>query len=144
MRRNVPRALPATLALLLILGFSAVFAAFALGGDEAGEPDEARPLVTAEDAAALADCAAVVAAYEELMTVHRSCREDADCHVVLGHCAQGLGGCWYAVEQRVSADDAERLAGRHRELGCGGGVCRCARPPDAAACRDGLCVGAAD
>jgi hypothetical protein len=105
------------------------------GGDNGGG------VVSEEAAAALANCDAVAKAYLALFDDHRACREDADCQILDGHCAQGLGGCWYAVNREVSAGDAERLAARHRELGCSGGVCRCRQPPERAECRDGVCAG---
>lgn len=93
--------------------------------------DEVRSLVA---------CGDVAEAYRGLMAKNRSCTRDADCQVIEGACAIGLGGCWYAVNRSVGYDDADRLATRYRELACGGPVCRCAAPPERAVCDEGVCT----
>ncbi len=106
-------------------------------------PEEAieracRPPVGSE-VRSLVSCGDVAEAYRRLMEENRACSSDADCHVVEGSCAIGLGGCWYAVSRSVTFDDADRLTARYRELGCSGPVCRCAAPPERAACVEGVC-----
>lgn len=107
-------------------------------------PEEAieracRPPVGSE-VRSLVSCGDVAEAYRRLMEENRACSSDDDCHVVEGSCAIGLGGCWYAVSRSVTFDDADRLTARYRELKCSGPVCRCAAPPERAACVEGVCT----
>jgi hypothetical protein len=88
----------------------------------------------------LVACGDVAEAYRRLMEENRSCSSDDDCHIVEGACAIGLGGCWYAVSRSVTYDDADRLTARYRELACNGAVCRCAAPPERAACVEAVCT----
>ena len=84
-------------------------------------------------------CAQLEADYTRL-TSRTRCRADADCHIVEGQCAHGLGGCSHAVSTSVSGSSLTNLGQAFRQASCGGGACRCARPPSAARCEAGSCV----
>jgi hypothetical protein len=94
---------------------------------------------------ALATCEDVRAVYNFLTErVDPSCNPAVGCHVVLGHCGIGLGGCWYAVSRTVKQEYLDALAERFLELGglreCVSGVCDCAPPPPSASCVEGRCL----
>jgi hypothetical protein len=80
--------------------------------------------------------------YDELVTspLNATCSDDADCHVVDGHCWMGLGGCWYVVNQNLQQTDLEQLANGFTGLGCFGPICLCVETPESVGCVDGLCV----
>jgi hypothetical protein len=86
-------------------------------------------------------CDDIEARYEGLLQEATACEVDADCQILNGHCGEGLGGCYAAVNQRVSGADLSALVGQWRELECVGPVCDCPVPPERAACQEGLCVG---
>ncbi|MEM7050706.1 MAG: hypothetical protein AAF604_13655 [Acidobacteriota bacterium] len=108
----------------------------------AAEPAPSAESAAAEtlDVSSLADCDTVITAYKGLMDDSAACQQDSDCRVEAGNCDTGLGGCWYAVATDFDTELKGRLVERHRELACGGGVCRCPAPPEAARCEAGRCV----
>ena len=68
------------------------------------------------------------------------CEGPDSCHYVDGHCAVGLGGCFYFVNQSVRSQHLDALARRWNELGpCAAWVCDCGRPQRMPACTDGRC-----
>jgi arylsulfatase A-like enzyme len=86
-----------------------------------------------------ATCEAVRETYERRLEEAAACDADGECRIVAGDCADGLGGCWYAVGGGFDEAARQALVTRYRELGCTGRVCRCAAPPPGAECRGGRC-----
>lgn len=73
------------------------------------------------------------------------CGDDAGCRILAGHCEVGLGGCFVATGYGIGQWDLDILASEWVAAGCGGGgVCKCAPPPDAAYCIDGRCAAAVE
>lgn len=90
--------------------------------------------------ATLPTCADVEQRYADLVSGFRACTVDADCQVVAGHCAVGIGGCHEVVSTCLDGavlDEVSALWQVHSE-GCMGGVCDCDVPP-AIACVRGVC-----
>jgi hypothetical protein len=109
---------------------------------EAGVPAEAVPSAQGAagpaDPESLATCDDVGSAYSRLVA-NQSCTVDADCHVVGGSCAVGLGGCHETVNVAVTQQQLGALTDRWTALGCIAGACRCA-PEGPVKCQDGTCV----
>lgn len=83
-------------------------------------------------------CAGIEAEYERLVS-RSACESDADCQIVIGQCAHGLGGCSHAVSASVDQGVLDALGQAYREARCGGGACRCRPPPASAQCVAGAC-----
>ena len=107
-------------------------------GPSDAESMDAAP-TDAEPDAGSRDCAAIQAEYDALVT-STACEEAAQCQIVDGHCAVGLGGCWYTVNVNVMQGELDALAAEYVALGCTTGVCRCLPPPASAACDQAMCV----
>jgi hypothetical protein len=109
---------------------------------EAGTPAESVPSTQGAagpaDPASLATCDDVGSAYSRLVA-NQSCTVDADCHIVSGSCAVGLGGCHEVVNVAVTQEQLGALTDRWTALGCIAGACRCA-PEGGVKCQDGTCV----
>ena len=107
------------------------------------DPMDADPVdadvVDAEPTDAARNCAAIEAEYQALAAA-TNCQEMEACKVVFGHCAIGLGGCWYTVNSSVAQTDLDMLSTEWLALGCTGGVCSCIAPPNSAICDQGVCV----
>jgi hypothetical protein len=58
---------------------------------------------------------------------NQRCQTQEECSVINGHCAIGLGGCYYGLSIDQGVLDA--IAARWRAAGCRGPVCRCTAPP---------------
>ena len=71
---------------------------------------------------------------------HQSCNAPEDCQILAGQCGGGLGGCWEVTNTGVTQAQLEALAAQFATLGCISAVCKCAAPPAAATCSDGVCV----
>ena len=78
--------------------------------------------------------------YESLVSMTQ-CDGPLDCHILDGHCGQGLGGCFYAVNISVTADQLNAVAQDWQANDCMGPVCACAAPPTDVDCIDEQCVG---
>ena len=86
-------------------------------------------------------CASIEASYEQLVgTTNQMCSDPNECQVLAGHCAIGLGGCWYTLNGSVSQAQLDALAAQWTGLGCMGPVCLCLPPPTSAVCEQGMCV----
>jgi hypothetical protein len=84
-------------------------------------------------------CATIEAEYQDLVS-RTGCQDFMQCKVVNGHCATGLGGCWYTVNVSVNQADLDALATEYADLGCTSSVCRCAAPPAMAICDQNVCA----
>lgn len=84
-------------------------------------------------------CEDLAAAYDDYVS-HTACTEDSDCEIAYGLCGIGLGGCYHAVNRRWGEDGIRALGQEWLEAGCGGPVCDCAPPAEAAVCSSGTCV----
>lgn len=92
----------------------------------------------------LATCEEVEAVYEFLVNDYGThCGFDTACHLVTGHCTEGLGsGCYYPLTTKVAFADLQALAIRFEELGCfdpDEPICECPPPPDRVSCENGRC-----
>lgn len=88
-------------------------------------------------------CDDVQAAYDHLTgDAGRACDTGEDCHIVSGQCSFGIGGCWEAVNAKVSEAELRALGQRFADLGCTTWVCDCMESPADVACVDGLCQAA--
>ena len=84
-------------------------------------------------------CETIEAEYQAIVS-RTGCQDLQQCQVVNGHCAVGLGGCWYTVNVSVMQSELDALADEYTNMGCTSAVCRCTAPPNAAICEQGVCV----
>lgn len=90
-------------------------------------------------------CKDVQKDYSGLVAKNIACLESADCHVVLGYCGVGLGGCWHVVSKKLTQSSLMALRDQWTRLSCRGPVCSCTPPPKAVSCVAGTCkAGAAN
>jgi hypothetical protein len=68
------------------------------------------------------------------------CVDQDDCHVLIGQCGAGLGGCHHVVNTGVSQMQLDDLGQAWTDAQCGGGVCDCAEPPSEVECTNDVCV----
>jgi hypothetical protein len=86
-------------------------------------------------------CASIDAAYQALVSAtNETCNDPNECQVLMGHCAIGIGGCWYTLNGSVTQAQLDALALQWQMLGCMGPVCLCLPPPSSAVCDQGSCV----
>ncbi len=84
-------------------------------------------------------CDEIEVTYESLIASSTACDNDDQCHVVLGHCFVGLGGCWYVVNDSIDQTNLDDFATQFESQGCTGAVCFCAPPPAAIGCVNNTC-----
>ncbi len=84
-------------------------------------------------------CEDIAAAYDDYVS-RTACTEDFDCQIAYGLCGIGLGGCYHAQSRRWGEDGVRALGQEWLAAGCGGPVCDCPTPPEAAVCDLGTCV----
>jgi hypothetical protein len=68
------------------------------------------------------------------------CAGDDECHIVVGHCSVGLGGCHYALNTAVEQGELDALGAMWAQGQCGGAVCGCIQPPVVSVCDNGHCI----
>jgi hypothetical protein len=108
--------------------------------EESSSSTDAESSSSEEDADDLwIDCAGMEDQYEEIVAM-TDCREDSDCKIIEGHCAVGLGGCYYAVNQSVDETELADLAEMWTNGSCHQGVCDCPETPESAFCDAGTCT----
>ncbi len=88
-------------------------------------------------------CEQVEAAYRDLLTAFADCTGASECHILLGQCGVGLGGCHEAVNNGLAQERLDALGLQYGNLGCTGSVCRC-EPPPQVDCIRGQCRPAAE
>jgi DNA mismatch repair ATPase MutL len=85
-------------------------------------------------------CQEIESTYVSLVESNTGCDADAQCHVVDGHCGNGLGGCWYVVNDNLQQADLDELFDAFQGMACPPLViCACLPPPAVFACVDGTC-----
>jgi len=89
------------------------------------------------------DCATLEAAYLSLVGASSmTCSAPGMCHILIGHCGVGLGGCSYALNTGVTQADLDAIAAAWTASGCDVGrpVCGCPPPPTSVRCDAGGCL----
>jgi hypothetical protein len=85
-------------------------------------------------------CQEIESTYVSLVESNTGCDADAQCHVVDGHCGDGLGGCWYVVNDNLQQADLDELFDAFQGMACPPLViCACLPPPAVFGCVDGTC-----
>jgi hypothetical protein len=81
----------------------------------------------------IVDCSTLLQAYERLAEDHSPCDSAGDCMIVAGHCAVGLGECWYArspIDVTQYATRVETIVARWHALDCASEAEACECPSD--------------
>ena len=86
-------------------------------------------------------CEEIAAAYDYAVS-RTDCYVPSVCVILSGHCSDGLGACYHAVDgDRTSQYDLDRLADAWNAAGCTGTVCGdCAPAPTTVDCVAGHCT----
>ena len=69
---------------------------------------------------------------------YAECGTDSDCHIENGACGEGLGACYYSVNDFYDSSAIDSLVEEWIDQNCMEGVCDCLGVPSAV-CNEGIC-----
>jgi hypothetical protein len=113
----------------------------AIDGHDAETDRAAGDAGTEPDAASVESCDDIEGEYQTTVLAAQRCTAPGLCHVLLGHCGVGLGGCYYGANTDLTQEILDAIAARWVSAGCmeGAAVCGCSAPPSVR-CDSGGCL----
>lgn len=77
--------------------------------------------------------------YSSLINQHGTCATNDDCQLFFGHCASGVGSCYYAAQKEFDESKLTPIVNKWKETTCPKQVCDCGPKPQVI-CEENMCV----